>query len=374
MSETRQISKLGMPKWGLTMTEGTVIEWLVEEGTELKSGDEVVEVESEKINNVVEAPAAGVLRRRVAAEGNVIPVGGLMGVIADASVPDEEIDAFVEEFQATFVPEEEVAAGPAPETVEVDGRRIQYLKMGEGGTSLVFIPGFAGDINIFVFNQEALSQDRAVYALDMPGHGGSAKDVGEGDLDFFAGVVAGFLDEVGIEKAHLAGHSIGGAIAGTFALAHPERVASLTLIASAGLGEEINADYIEGFIAANRRREMKNVLQRLFGDPDLVTRDLVNDVLSYKRLDGVDEALRTVADRVFSGGRQAKVLDLTGSDVPILAIWGSEDEVVPASHADNLPDRARVEIIDGKGHSVQMEAAGRVNRLIGEFLDGLDET
>ena len=46
--------------------------------------------------------------------------------------------------------------------------------------------------------------------------------------------------------------------------------ASLVLIASAGLGEEINADYIEGFIAANRRREMKNVLQLLFADPDLV--------------------------------------------------------------------------------------------------------
>jgi pyruvate dehydrogenase E2 component (dihydrolipoamide acetyltransferase) len=41
---------------------------------------------------------------------------------------------------------------------------------------------------------------------------------------------------------------------------------------------------------------------------------------------------------------------------------------VPASHADNLPDRARVEIIDGKGHSVQMEAAGPVNRLVADFL------
>ena len=139
MSETRQISKLGMPKWGLTMTEGTVIEWLTEEGAELAVGDEVVEVESEKINNVVEAPAAGILRRRVAAEGDVVPVGGLMGVIADASVPDAEIDAFVEEFQATFVPEEEAAAGPAPETLEVDGRRIQYLEMGEGGIPLVFM-------------------------------------------------------------------------------------------------------------------------------------------------------------------------------------------------------------------------------------------
>ena len=242
MSETRQISKLGMPKWGLTMTEGTVIEWLVEEGTELNVGDEVVEVESEKINNVVEAPAAGVLRRRIAAEGDVIPVGGLVGVIADASVPDAEIGAFVEEFQATFVAEEEVAAGPAPETVEVDGRRIQYLKMGDGGTPLIFIPGFAGDINIFVFNQEALSSDRAVYALDMPGHGGSAKDVGEGDLDFFAGIVAGFRDAMGIEEAHIAGHSIGGAVGGKVALAPPGKGAALLLFARAGLGEEAKCE------------------------------------------------------------------------------------------------------------------------------------
>jgi pyruvate dehydrogenase E2 component (dihydrolipoamide acetyltransferase) len=117
---------------------------------------------------------------------------------------------------------------------------------------------------------------------------------------------------------------------------------------------------------------MKNVLQLLFADPDLVTRDLVNDVLSYKRLDGVDEVLRTVADRVFPGGMQANVLDLSRSDFPILAVWGSEDEIVPASHAETLPDHARVEIIDGKGHSVQMEAAGPVNRLVADFLSSVE--
>lgn len=359
-----------MPKWGLSMTEGTVVEWLVEEGAEVSKGDEVVEVESEKINNAVESPTSGVLRRQVAKEGEVLPVGGLLGVIADASVPDPEIDAFVEEFQATFVPEEEEAAGPEPETVEVEGRRIQYLKMGEGGTPLILIPGFGGDINIFVFNQEALSADRAVYALDMPGHGGSSKDVGEGDLDFFAGVVEGFMDALGIERAHLAGHSMGGAIAASFALAHPERVASLILLASAGFGEEINAEYIEGFVSANRRKEMRSVLQMLFADPDLVTRDLVNDILAYKRKDGVDEALRKVSASVFAGGRQARVLDLSELDVPILAVWGSEDAIVPASHAQNLPSGARVEVIEGKGHMVQMEAAGPTNRIISEFLSG----
>ena len=371
MNETSQISKLGMPKWGLSMTEGTVVQWLVEEGAELENGDEVVEVESEKINNAVESPASGVLRRQVAQEGDEIPVGGLLGVIAAPDVPDEEIDAYVEEFQESFVPEEEGEAGPEPEIVEAGGKSVQYLIVGEGeGDPLVLLHGFGGDINIWVFNQETLAAEHTVYALDLPGHGASTKDVGDGDLDSFVGVLTDFLDAMEVEKAHLAGHSMGGAIAGAFAKAHPDRVASLILIASVGLGEEINEEYIEGFIAANRRREMKNTLGMLFANPDLVTRQLVQDVMKFKRLDGVDEALRKVADKIFPDGKQADVPDLSEVSAPILAIWGSEDGIVPVSHSENLPENARVEVLKDTGHMPQMEAAGKVNRLIGEFLDG----
>jgi pyruvate dehydrogenase E2 component (dihydrolipoamide acetyltransferase) len=375
MSETQQISKLGMPKWGLSMTEGTVVEWLVEEGTELGKGDEVVEVESEKINNAIESPVEGVLRRQVAREGEVLPVGGLLGVISPSEVPDEDIDSYVEEFLENFDPEEAAAeaGGPEPETAEIGGRNIQYLKIGEGeGPPLILLHGFGGDINIWVFNQEALSEaGRTVYALDLPGHGQSSKDVGEGSLGSFVEVVSGFMDEMEIEKAHLVGHSMGGAAAGAFALAHPERVASLVLIASAGVGEEINEDYIEGFIAANRRKGMKNVLGLLFANPDLVTRRLVNDELRFKRIDGVDEALRAVADEMFPGGRQADVPDFSGLEVSILAIWGQDDQIVPASHAENLPENARIEVLEDTGHMPQMESAGRTNRLIEDFLDNL---
>ena len=140
-------------------------------------------------------------------------------MIADASVPDAEIDAFVEEFQATFVPEEEVAAGPAPETVEVDGA----VSSGLGAPPLIFIPGFAETSTSSVFNQRLCPQTVPFYALDMPGCCRSGRRTWERATWTSS---AGFLDEMGIEKAHLAGHSIGGAIAGTFALAHPERVAS----------------------------------------------------------------------------------------------------------------------------------------------------
>lgn len=373
MSETEGLVKLGMPKWGLSMTEGTVVEWLVEEGAELNKGDDIIEVESEKINNSIEAPAPGVLRRRVAAEGDVLPVGGLLGVIADASVPDTDIDAFVEEFQANFVPEEEEAGGPEPETVEIGGKNIQYLKVGEGdGPPLLLLHGYGGDINIWVFNQEALAAERTVYALDLPGHGGSTKNVGEGDLASLVDVVSGFMDAMGIEKAHVFGHSMGGAVAGSLAIKQPERVESLALIASAGLGKEINGDYIEGFIAANRRKEMKNALTLLFADPDLVNRQLVNDVIKFKRLDGVDEALRKLADKLFPGGEQADVPDISNVEVPMLVVWGRDDKVLPVAHSENVPDHARVEVLESSGHMPQMESAGAVNRVIGEFLDGQD--
>ena len=83
------IQKLGMPKWGLSMTEGRLVEWLVEEGAEVAVGDEVAEVETDKLNGAVECPVAGVLRRRVASAGETIPVGGLLAVVAapDVSLP-----------------------------------------------------------------------------------------------------------------------------------------------------------------------------------------------------------------------------------------------------------------------------------------------
>jgi pyruvate dehydrogenase E2 component (dihydrolipoamide acetyltransferase) len=338
------INKLGMPKWGLSMTEGRLLDWLVEEGAEVSAGDELCEVETEKITGAVEAAASGVLRRRVGAVGDVIPVGGLLGVIADAAVPDSEIDAFVAEFEATFVPGEEEDEGPQPETVG----GIRYLKQGDAGEPVVLIHGFGGDLNNWLFSLPALAEEHTVYALDLPGHGGSSKDVGDGTS--LADAVVAFLDSQELDTPHLVGHSLGALVAAQ--VAARGRAASLTLVAPAGFGQPVNREYIDGFIAAESRRELKPILQLLFADESLVTRSLVDDVLKYKRIDGVKEALTTIAGAAF--------VDAPEVDVPVLTIWGAEDRIIPPG--------ADAHLIEGAGHSPHMEAAGEVNRLIERFL------
>ena len=371
------LTKFTMPKWGLTMTQGMVTKWLVEEGAEVEAGDEIVEIETEKISSAAESPASGVVRRQVAKEGDYVPVSGLLGVISEPDVADDEIDGFVESFLGSFVPEEEADEGPAYQTVGVDGRSLRYLVRGDrsegsnGSEPIVLIHGFGGDLNNWLFNHEALAADRAVYALDLPGHGGSSKDVGEGSVASLAAAVGGFADALDLSQSgvHLVGHSLGGAEVLELCRTRPGLCISATLLASAGLGTEINADYVDGFIESERRRQLKPHLENLFADPSLVTRQLIDDVLKFKRLDGVDAALRSISAGFTAGGAQIVSLrDMLGQvDVPVQVIWGSEDAIIPASHTDGLPDGVTVRKIAGAGHMAMMEAASDVNKAIANF-------
>ncbi|MGR8919883.1 MAG: acetoin dehydrogenase dihydrolipoyllysine-residue acetyltransferase subunit [Gammaproteobacteria bacterium] len=363
------IIAITMPKWGLSMLEGKVMEWLVEEGTELRLGDPVMDIETEKIANTFEALDAGILRRKIAAPDDVLPIGALLGVIAPADVDDAAVDAFVTEFQANYVPPEpeDEEAGDGYAFVEAGGYKLRYSRMGEGDEAIVLVHGFGGDADRWLFTQQPLAEKASVYAFDLPGHGQSTKTVADASVPGLAAVVVAFMDAVGIARARLVGHSLGGAIALQVALDHPDRVTGLSLIAPAGLGPDINAEYIAGFVAANSRKEMKPLLQQLVADPELVNRSLVNDMLNYKRIDGVPEALGAIADGFISGGVQSADLAPRLGDlgVPVQVIWGSEDKIIPASHADGLPDNVEVRVLDGFGHLVQLEAAAEVNGLLG---------
>jgi pyruvate dehydrogenase E2 component (dihydrolipoamide acetyltransferase) len=369
-----QIKPIIMPKWGLAMQEGMVARWLVEPGAEINAGDEILDLETSKIANVFESPVAGPLRRVVVGEGETVPVGALLGVVADSSVSDADLDAFIARFQEEFAAHAtEAEAAPEPETIEAGGRRIRHLALGEGeGVPIVFIHGFGGDLNNWQFNQEALAADRPTYALDLPGHGGSSKDLGTGraDVGALAAAVLDFMDAKSIARAHLVGHSLGGAIALHLALDHPDRVASVTAICSAGLGPEINMAYIDGFMQARRRKQLQPVLEMLVADPETVSREMIEDVLKFKRLDGVEAALNRIVDDTFAGGQQS--LQLTGRlgeiAAPVQVIWGREDRIIPVGHGEGLPPGVRVHVLEAAGHMVHMEKAAEVNDLIESFI------
>ena len=89
------IYPIAVPKWGIEMVEGTITSWNKSEGDAISKGDEVFEMESDKIVNVWDSPVDGVLRRVLVPAGDAHPVGALLGVIADASVADSDIDAFI---------------------------------------------------------------------------------------------------------------------------------------------------------------------------------------------------------------------------------------------------------------------------------------
>ena len=367
------ITPIVMPKWGLEMREGTVTAWLVEDGAEITVGTPLLEVETDKISNAVEAPDPGLLRRRVAREGETLPVKALLGVLADASVDEAAIDAYVASYVVPAAAAEDDAAESPYEQVVVDGLPVRFVRRGAApGVPVLFVHGFGGDLGNWLFNLDALAEVAPVIALDLPGHGPSATALPGMSQAELARFVARFLDQLDVERVHAVGHSLGGAIATRLALDHPGRVATLTLVNSAGLGPEINGGYTSGFVDAASRRELKPVVEQLFANPELASRQLVDDLLKYKRLDGVGESLAALGRAQFPAGRQAEQpgRDLAGRDLPLLVVWGREDRIIPASHAEQAPAGATVKIFDDTGHMTMMERASDFNALLKRHIGG----
>jgi pyruvate dehydrogenase E2 component (dihydrolipoamide acetyltransferase) len=367
-AEAMPITAITMPKWGLAMEEGLVARWTVEDGAEILAGQEIMDIETSKIANAFESPVSGVLRRKVASEGEVLPVGALLAVVAERDTADSAIDAFVADFQANFKPPEKSdSSGPNYETVDAGGIKIRRLVAGpEEGTPILLIHGFGSDLTSWMFNQAALAEDNPVHAIDLPGHGGSGKAVEDASAEGLARAVAAYMDAAGLEAAHLVGHSLGGAVAALVAAENPDRVSGLTLIAPAGLGPEIAGDFIEGFIAESRARKLRPFIEMLVADPGLITADMVEEVLKFKRLDGALDALRKVADANFPGGAQAVSVREAIADfgIPVQIVWGSDDRILPPAHAEGLPEEVAVHRVSGAGHIPHLEKSAEVNDII----------
>jgi pyruvate dehydrogenase E2 component (dihydrolipoamide acetyltransferase) len=368
-----QIVPVTMPKWGLAMQLGKITSWWVSEGDEVAVGDDLADIETEKIAGTLEAAGAGVLRRIIARAGEDVPVGGTIALIAPAEVSDEDLGVAVQRARAVIDAGVPADAG-APEVGTASGRggqKISYAGAGADGDVVLLIHGYGGDRDSWLFLQAPLAARHRVYALDLPGHGTSGKDVGDGSTGVMADAVVAVLDAVGASRAHLVGHSLGGTVALEAAARDPKRIASLTLIAPTGFGPGINAGYLRGFADARTRRELKPVVGQIFADEGLVTRQVVDDLLAYKRLDGADEALHVLLGTLLDGDAQrldsAGALAAISETVPVTVVWGTVDRIIPAAHAESVTGAER-RLIDGAGHMPHMERPSETMAAIEETI------
>lgn len=366
-----KIEAITVPKWGMTMTEGTLVKWLVSEGDLIKKGDEIVEIETSKLTNVVEASVSGLVRRIVLTAGQTAPVGALAAVVAEESTTEGEIEAFIATYVERMGVTESETSEPTARSIEVNGSAVNVHENGEGSSELIiFLHGFGGDLTTWMFNQDEISGKLQSVAVDLPGHG--ASDPTRND-DAFAGAVdavLGVIEDMAADKVHLVGHSFGGGVAAGVAKAIGVKAGSVSLIAPIGLSKSISGDFLMDFVAAERRRPLQKVLHRLVADPSKITNEMVERTLSFKRLEGVSDALSEIAAVIADGDRQLRKItaDIEALDCPVCIIWGKEDQIVPMP--EDVPANVRFEIIENAGHMPQMEAAGAVNRLLSDVIVG----
>ena len=284
---------------------------LVEEGAEIAAGEEIMDIETTKIANVFESPVAGVLRRKVVGEGETVPVGALLGVVADAGVRRRgrrlrrRVPGGVQAARRR-----PATPRPSRETIEAGGRRIRYLAAGRRttGTPIVLIHGFGADLTSWMFNQAALAEDRPAYALDLPGHGGSAKDVGDGSTSrrwprrcstSWTRTASPRRISSAIRSAARSRSICALDHADAGRVADPDR--------PAGLGPEINMAFIEGFIGragARAAAGARDAGRRPGAGHARHGRGRAEVQAARRR----EAALRPIADANFAGGRQALVL------------------------------------------------------------------
>lgn len=359
---TDRITTVTMPKWGMTMTEGKVAGWLKSVGDRIEPGEEFVEVETEKITNVVEAQAAGLLRRILVQTGQSAPVGAPIAILAEPDVTEEELDAV-----ATSAAEAVGGEGGLSEsTVEAAGLRLRVVSAGTGESApLVLLHGFASDTASWMFVQEPLAAGRRVHALDLPSHGASDVDARLASVEALAETVRAAIDQLAPGELHLAGHSLGGRLALRIAAGLGDRLRSLALIAPAGLGAGSEADFPAAYLAADKRRPMKEALRLLVAEEDAVTSEMVERALAAKRIDGAAEALSAINDDALATASEGAQAELVALALPVLTVWGAADRVVP-------PPGGSETVLPGVGHMPQMEAAAQVAELMRRHMEAAE--
>jgi len=273
-------------------------------------------------------------------------------------------------------------APPPDSYLEVDGCRLRYRDSGGGGPVALLIHGIGGSLELFDAQLRAEEPGLRRIALDLPGHGLS--DFARRALEptSFAGVCWRFLDALGVERALLAGNSMGGAIAIRMAAASERRVAGLLLLSAAGLGRSSPLPFrlmtlpgIGALMARPSQAAIDQQVAALFHDRRLVTPDLQAVIARNVRRPGAQQAfLATLKLMTDLGGQRRSLYEpnfqtLSRLRTPVIFAHGRQDVVLPFAHSEAaraLTPGSRLVLLEDCGHTPQVEKPDAVLALLRE--------
>lgn len=241
---------------------------------------------------------------------------------------------------------------------------------GSGTETLVFLHGFGGDRLAWRAVQDHFSRTCRTLAYDLPGHGLSAEWPEAGPPKVAVRAVLDDLGRRGIGRAHLVGHSMGGAVAVLIALAEPERAASLCLLAPGGFGPEINMRLLYRFAAARTAGEFRAALEGLYGWTSPISEEMIGLCVASRPDDSVSERLTRMAGMLARDGKQGVIPRdrMAELAMPVSVMWGELDNVLPFRHTRDLPPNFALYRLAGKGHMLIDEAPEAVISIIGRNL------
>jgi pimeloyl-ACP methyl ester carboxylesterase len=276
---------------------------------------------------------------------------------------------------------------PRDQFCDVGQIRTRYWTDGDRGSPVVLVPGVPGYIEDWLPSIGALAARHRVYALDLVGQGLTDKPPDASyEITDLARFVRDFMTAQEIDRAHVVAHSFGGAIAIRLTLLFPEVVDRLVLVASAGLGREINPLFrlsgvplIGNLLTRPSRSGSATFAKMLVHDPVVVTEESIERDYQMTAQPGAHQAfLRAVRTNVsLLSGQSERVYGphlsgLASITSRVLIVWGAQDRIVPVAHAgvaaECLPS-ARLRVFEDCGHVPMLEQTQAFNASLLEFIN-----
>ena len=265
---------------------------------------------------------------------------------------------------------------PPGAIVDVDGVPIHYIERGSGPAAAVLIHGFLGHTYSFRYLIPELAKDRRVVAVDLKGSGYSGRpQKGDYSLTEQARLVIRLMDKLGIDRASVVGHSLGGEVAMRLAANWPERVEKLVLAASVS-GDRIPSlpvtPLIKPILWLIGRLFGRRIFRRQFYDPRKATKEVLEAYRRPLRIKGTGHAVyQTLRDM-----RREKAVESSRITAPVLILWASSERILPRWVLSRLRKRfpqAKVVAIERAGHLLLEEQPEQANRAVKSFLEGRDQ-